>query len=106
MDVDLTMRTDISHTAGLKLARKALKGATTLPEGRKAIDTLLSDSKRATSKDELGLSKAEIAAGAQFFWDMAMRENLKPAELAEVIRRLAAGEHVHDVLPQRFLQLD
>ncbi|MFJ7794426.1 hypothetical protein [Pseudomonas sp. NPDC096950] len=104
--VDHTMRTDKSHTAGLKLARKALKGATTLPDGRKAIDTLLSDSKKSTGNEELGLSKAEIAAGAHFFWDIATRKNLKPAELAEVIRRLASGEHVHDVLPQRFLPLE
>lgn len=102
----MSMRVDRSHTAGLSIAKKALKGTATLPDQLKLIGSLLSDSKKQTGDAEARLSNAEIAAGAEFFWDMAAKECLKPAELAEVIRRLAAGEHVRDVLPQRFLPLD
>lgn len=102
----MSMRVDKSHIAGLRIAKKALKGTATLPDGLKLISALLSDSKKPAGDGEAGLSNAEIAAGAEFFWDMAAKESLKPAELAEVIRRLAAGEHVRDVLPQRFLPLD
>lgn len=102
----MSMRVDRSHTAGLSVAKKALKVAESVPEGLKLIGSLLSDSKKQTGDAETRLSNAEISAGAKFFWDMAAKESLKPAELAEVIRRLAAGEHVRDVLPQRFLPLD